>query len=89
MSDRPASAGAAAERPGARPGFLRRHNGLAATALAASLVLGVFAGQLKVFNSTADILLGSDGSSSATTGRQIRQMAQTDDADSFLDEDLL
>jgi hypothetical protein len=86
VSDRPASVGAAAERPGARPGFLRRHNGLAATALAASLVLGVFAGQLKVFNSTADILLGSDGSSSATTGRQ---MAQTDDTDSFLDEDLL
>lgn len=81
VSDRPASATETA----ARPGFLRRHNGFAATALAASLVLGIFAGQLNVFNSTADVLLGGS-SNGATTGRQV---AQTDDADSFLDEDLL
>jgi hypothetical protein len=68
-----------------RRGFMRRYNGLAATALAASLVLGVFAGQLNLFNSTADVLLGG-GSSSATAGKQI---AQTDDADSLLDEDML
>ncbi len=81
VSDRPASATQAA----ARPGFLRRYNGFAATALAASLVLGVFAGQLNLFNSTADVLLGG-GSSGVTAGKQ---MAQTDDADSFLDEDML
>lgn len=65
---------------------LRRHHGIAATALAASLVLGVFAGQLNMFNSTADVLLGVDGASTASSARQI---AQTDDADSLLDEDLL
>lgn len=65
---------------------LRRHHGVAATALAASLVLGVFAGQLNMFNSTADVLLGADGASTASAARQI---AQTDDTDSLLDEDLL
>ncbi len=65
---------------------LRRHHGVAATALAASLVFGVFAGQFNMFNSTADVLLGRDvtGASKIT-----RQVAQTDDADSLLDEDLL
>ncbi len=65
---------------------LRRHHGVAATALAASLVLGIFAGQLNMFNSTADVLLGDDGVSSSTVNRQL---AQTDDADGLLDEDLL
>lgn len=63
---------------------MRRHNGLAATALAASLVLGIFAGQSKTITSTADLLLG-DGSGYASS----KQMAQTDEADSLLDEDLL
>jgi hypothetical protein len=64
---------------------VRRHHGFAATALAASLVLGVFVGQLNMFNSTADILLGGDANNPTVA----RQMAQTDDADGFLDEDLL
>lgn len=64
---------------------LHRHRGIAATALAASLVLGVFAGQLKVFNSTADVLLGG---SNATVG-VTRQLALSDDTDSFLEEDML
>jgi len=64
---------------------IRRHHGFAATALAASLVLGVFAGQLNVFNSTADVLLGGNRDNPTTA----RQLAQTDDADGFLDEDLL
>ena len=64
---------------------LRRHHGLAATALAASLVLGVFAGQSSFLKTTADSLLG-DGAGFAKTSRQI---AQSDDADSLLDEDLL
>jgi hypothetical protein len=62
----------------------RRHHGIVATALAASLVLGVFAGQLNVFNSTADVVLGEDGDQFVQ-----RQLAQTDDADGLLDEDTL
>jgi hypothetical protein len=61
---------------------LRHHHGLAATALAASLVLGVLAGQSSALNS----LFVGDGSHAASVSRQ---MAQTDEADSFLDEDLL
>jgi hypothetical protein len=64
---------------------LRRHHGLAATALAASLVLGVFAGQSSFLNTAADSLLGGDSNGSKVS----RQMAQSDDADSLLDEDLL
>ncbi|MET1046133.1 MAG: hypothetical protein ABWX70_05455 [Hyphomicrobium sp.] len=78
----------AAERTasGVKWSGLRRHHGVVATALAASLVLGVFAGQLNMFNSTADVLLGGDGVASSSVNRQL---AQTDDADGFLDEDLL
>ncbi|MBS0237328.1 MAG: hypothetical protein JSR89_02760 [Proteobacteria bacterium] len=61
----------------------RRHQGFAATALAASLVLGVFAGQLNVLNSSADVLLGGNANASST------RIAQSDDADVLLDEDLL
>jgi hypothetical protein len=65
---------------------LRRYNGFAATALAASLMLGVFAGQLNMFNSAADVLL-----SGGDLGTQVsaKQMAQTDDAEGLMDEDLL
>jgi hypothetical protein len=63
---------------------VRRHHGLAASALAASLLLGVFAGQLNMFNSTADVLLGNNA---ATTSS--KQVALSDDGESFLDEDLL
>jgi hypothetical protein len=69
----------------ARP-VLRRRQGIVATALAASLVLGLFAGQTSVINSTADLILGNDNAASATS---MRQIARTDDADSLLDEDLL
>jgi ferric-dicitrate binding protein FerR (iron transport regulator) len=65
--------------PASRPRLGRFNGGLAATALAASLVLGVLAGQSGVVNS----LLGS-GSSSVS-----RQVALTDDADMLLDEDML
>ena len=61
---------------------LRHRHGLAATALAASLVLGVLAGQSNAFN----VLLGGGGSRVANISQQL---AQTDEADSFLDEDLL
>lgn len=64
----------------ARP-VLRRHHGLAATALAASLVLGVLAGQSNIVNS----LLGSDPGYTSNS----RQLAQSDEADILLDEDLL
>jgi hypothetical protein len=61
---------------------LRHRHGLAATALAASLVLGVLAGQSKIFN---ELLVG-DGARAPSISQQL---AQTDEADSFLDEDLL
>ena len=69
-----------ATRPeAAQPPVLRRHHGLAATALAASLVLGVLAGQSSVVNA----LLGTNSASAS------RQVAQTDEADILLDEDML
>lgn len=77
---------AAHESSSGRPaawGWQRRHQGFAATALAASLVLGVFAGQLNLLNLSADVLLG--GNANATSTR----IAQSDDADALLDEDLL
>ena len=52
--DRPALAAAA-------PRICAAITGLAATALAASLVLGVFAGQTSVLNTTADTILLGDG----------------------------
>lgn len=58
-----------------------RQHGLAAAALAASLVLGVFAGQSSMIRS-----LVGDVSNSASSSQQL---AQVDDADSLLDEDLL
>lgn len=61
----------------------RRHHGFAATALGASLVLGVFAGQFNLLNSSADVLLGGNANASST------RIAQSDDADVLLDEDLL
>jgi hypothetical protein len=72
-----------AQRPGAWPG-LRRNHGFAATALAASLVLGLFAGQLNVFNSSAEMLLGGGNGSTSSS-----KITQTDEADVLLDEDLL
>ncbi|MBN9354586.1 MAG: hypothetical protein J0H04_11665 [Hyphomicrobium denitrificans] len=53
--------------------------GWAVTALAASLVLGVLAGQSSVVSS----LLGTNSAYAS------RQVAQTDDADFLLDEDML
>jgi hypothetical protein len=68
--------------PPARTPVLRRNHGWAATALAASLVVGVLAGQSNIVNS----FWGSNSGSNATAARQI---AQTDDGDALLDEDLL
>jgi len=71
-----------ASRPEAAPlTILRRFHGLAATALAASLVLGVMAGQSSIVNS-----VWNSNSSAAGANRQI---AQTDDTDVLLDEDML
>ena len=61
----------------------RREYAFAATALAASLVLGVIAGQTTAIGPAAQALL-----SSASDGIS-QQMAQTDDSDSLVDEDLL
>lgn len=57
----------------------RHRQGWAVTALAASLVLGVLAGQSSVVSS----LLGTNSTYAS------RQVAQTDDADFLLDEDML
>jgi hypothetical protein len=57
----------------------RRHQGLAVTALAASLVLGVLAGQSSVVSS----LLGTNSAYAS------RQVAHADDPDILLDEDML
>jgi hypothetical protein len=71
-----------ASRPATAPvTVLRRFHGLAATALAASLVLGVLAGQSSIVNSVWN-------SNSNTVGAN-RQIAQTDDTDVLLDEDML
>jgi hypothetical protein len=77
ISTRPAEA--------ARP-VLRRYHGLVATALAASLVLGIFAGQTSIVSRTADTILNGDGVGYASSSKQ---MAQTDEAGSLLDGDLL
>lgn len=74
---------APAAGPATAPVWQRRHHGFAATALAASLVLGVFAGQFNILNSSAEVLLGGNGNASAT------RIAQSDDTDVLLDEDLL
>ncbi len=79
------SKSAVAKSGSARWTAMRRHHGIAATALAASLVLGLFAGQLKVVNSTADVLLGGDNATAVSS----RQLALSDDTDSFLEEDML
>lgn len=59
---------------------VRRHHGFAATALAASLVLGVLAGRSGVVNS----IVGDSAGASST-----QQIALIDDAEVLLDEDLL
>jgi hypothetical protein len=59
---------------------MRYHHGFAATALAASLVLGLFAGQSNAINA----LLGTDDSQPSVS----QQIALTD-PDVFLDEDML
>ena len=61
----------------------RRDHVFAAAALAASLVLGIIAGQTGTIGTTVQTLAGS---LSSDTGSQI---AQTDEADGLLDEDLL
>lgn len=63
----------------AQQAFPRRHQGWALTALAASLVLGVLAGQSSIVSS----LIGTN------SAYAYRQIAQTDDPDILLDEDML
>jgi hypothetical protein len=68
-------------RPEAVPApVLRRHHGFAATALAASLVLGVLAGQ----SSAVTALLGTGSNPNVS-----QQIAQSDEVDALLEEDLL
>jgi hypothetical protein len=64
----------------------RINHGMAAAALAASLMIGILSGQNTTFASVTDALVGDNGAISSGAGQQ---MAQTDDADSLLDEDML
>lgn len=54
--------------------------GVAAAAMAASLLLGVLAGQSQIGSQAAEYLIGE---------ASVTQVAQFDDTDGFLDEDLL
>lgn len=62
-----------------------REFGWAAAALAASLVLGILAGQSRLVTSATDLLAGA----SQTTNDSGAQLAFTDDIDGLADEDLL
>ncbi len=69
----------------ARPPVRRWDYGYAGAALAASLLVGIIAGQTNLLRPAAELVIG-DGSSYDASGTQL---AQTDDADTLLDEDLL
>jgi hypothetical protein len=76
---------AAAEPVRGRAGWQSNH-GFTGAALAASLVLGVLAGQNSAFTTLTDAIVGGNANSASLTGQQV---AQGDDADTALDEDLL
>lgn len=73
-------------RPVRRGLFGGSDYGIAAAALAASLLLGVFVGQSNVVSPAADLLISADAS--AASGNST-QTALGDDSDSLLYEDLL
>jgi negative regulator of sigma E activity len=64
----------------------RGNHGVAAAALAASLMIGVLAGQNTAFATLTDAIVGGTGTISSAAGQQV---AQGDEADALLDEDLL
>jgi hypothetical protein len=64
----------------------RINHGMAAAALAASLMIGILSGQSATVASVTDVLVGDNSVISAGSSQQ---MAQTDDTDSLLDEDML
>ncbi|MEQ1669429.1 MAG: hypothetical protein ABL893_01085 [Hyphomicrobium sp.] len=72
--------------PAVRPRFgSARANAASVAALAASLVLGIFAGQNTTVGSLANAMIEGTVTNSAAA----QQVAQSDGADSLLDEDLL
>lgn len=66
-------------------GFGRREQTWAAAALAASLVIGIFAGQTPSIDPAGSLL--TESSANGDNGAQ--QLASTDEVDSLSDEDLL
>ena len=64
----------------------RGNHGIAAAALAASLMLGVLAGKNTMFGALTDAVVGDGGTLSSA---HVQQVAQGDDTDTILDEDLL
>jgi hypothetical protein len=71
--------------PRRRVGWHNNH-GMAGAALAASLLIGVLAGQNAAFATLTDVIAGGSANGALLTSQQV---AQGDDADTALDEDLL
>lgn len=65
--------------------WLGRSNGVAAAAMAASLMIGVLANQNTTFSTFADAIVGGTDASAGNS----QQVALGDEGDTLLDEDLL
>lgn len=72
-------------QPRVRTGWHVNH-GLAGAALAASLVIGMLAGQNAAFTTLTDVIVGRNANGASASNQQV---AQGDDADTAIDEDLL
>jgi hypothetical protein len=71
--------------PRVRTGWHSNH-GWAGAALAASLVMGVLLGQNTAFTTLTDAIVGGNANGASLSNQQV---AQSDDADTAIDEDLL
>lgn len=83
-------AGAATSRqPSTQRGFAfgGRQHGMAAAALAASLVLGILVGQTPALNPAAELLIGQSNTTFDPSTAPL--LANVDEAEGLLDEDLL
>lgn len=81
------SSGSAATATPRGFGFGGRQHGMAAAALAASLVLGILVGQTSALNPAAELLIGQSNTTSDTSTASL--LANVDEAEGLLDEDLL
>lgn len=76
-------------QPGTQRGFAfgGRQHGMAAAALAASLVLGILVGQTPALNPAAELLIGQSNTTVDSSSAPL--LANVDEAEGLLDEDLL